>query len=342
MKLFYSYSHKDESLREALEQHLAILRRSGVVESWSDRNIEAGSNWSEAIDNKINQADVILLLISADFLASDYCHEIEMKHALERDRAGDARVIPIILRAVDWSGAEFGHLQALPSGARPVTSWQNADEAFTDIAKGIRRAVEGLRARRVLPQTTVFNTRQIVGFLQAAVPSRVPVGHSRDVVVMITSEDLPHLSDALAQDDTYTSRPGDVKSQRFSLTVEGLPSNPLTIPAMIRLRAPDFEPLEQKIETEFLSDSTTPILPFLVKAKNSGTQLLNVDLLVRDRLAGSRVLRTEAEEKDNPPGGPGAVFAAPPPPTGWTVIASLAMQIAAFAQAHAFRSAGAS
>src|SRR5436309_8973116 len=90
IQLFYSYSHKDEALRGELERHLAILQRSGVIQSWYDRKIEAGTDWSRQIDDQINRADVILLLISADFLASDYCHEIEMKRALERDRAGEA------------------------------------------------------------------------------------------------------------------------------------------------------------------------------------------------------------------------------------------------------------
>ena len=99
---------------------------------------------------------MILLLISSDFLASDYCNEIEMKRALERDRAGEARVIPVILRAVDWAGAEFSHLQALPTDGRPVTSWQNTDKAFTNVAIGIRDAVNSLR-KSALPCSKAVN-----------------------------------------------------------------------------------------------------------------------------------------------------------------------------------------
>ena len=337
IKLVYSYSHEDEVLRKQLERHLTILQRSGVIQSWYDRKIEAGTDWSKEIDDQINRADVILLLISADFLASDYCHEIEMKRALERHRAGEARVIPVILRSVDWSGAEFAHLQALPTDARPVTSWSNTDEAFTDVAIGIRRAVESLKRGFGRPSSTDSSLRRIVGFLQAAVPSKVPIGHSRDVVAMIAAENLDGLREALAADDAYTSRPTDVKSQKFILTVEVPSSGPVAIPAIIRLRSPDFEPTGQQVETEVSDEFTTPLVSFLVTARKAGTQLLNLDLLVKDRLVGTRILRTEAEESDLPPGGGGALASAPPPLRGWTVVASLAMRVAAYAEAQRVR-----
>jgi hypothetical protein len=146
-QLFISYSHKDEALREQLGTHLTLLRRQGVIQDWHDRRIGAGQEWAGAIDGHLNGADVILLLVSADFLASDYCYDLEMKRALERHDARDACVIPVILRPVDWQGAPFAKLQALPKDGKPVTSWPNADEAFTDVARGIRRALEDLRRR---------------------------------------------------------------------------------------------------------------------------------------------------------------------------------------------------
>jgi hypothetical protein len=104
--------------------------------------ISAGDEWKGEIDDNLEQADVILLLISSDFLASDYCWDVETKRALERHDAGEARVIPVILRTVDWQGAPFGKLQAKPKDAKPVDQWANEDEAFTDIARGIRNAIE--------------------------------------------------------------------------------------------------------------------------------------------------------------------------------------------------------
>ena len=142
--LFYSYSHRDEALRDELETHLSLLRREGIIQEWHDRRIGAGKEWAEAIDENLEAANIILLLISADFLASDYCYDKEMTRALEKDEAGEARVVPVIVRSVDWNSAPFGKLQALPKNGEPVTSWPNQDEAWTDVARGIRRAIENL------------------------------------------------------------------------------------------------------------------------------------------------------------------------------------------------------
>ncbi|MFN0088028.1 MAG: toll/interleukin-1 receptor domain-containing protein [Blastocatellia bacterium] len=147
VQVFFSYSHKDEELRDALNAHLSILKRQKVISAWHDRQIPPGAEWAAEIDARIDQAGIILLLVSADFLASDYCHEIEMKRALERHERGEAVVIPVILRPCDWRGALFGKLNALPRDARAVTSWPNRDEALQNIAEGIRRVVERLRAR---------------------------------------------------------------------------------------------------------------------------------------------------------------------------------------------------
>ena len=144
MELFFSYSHKDEALRVELEKHLSILRRQGVLTNWHDRKIQPGVEWKGEIDSHIRSAGVVLLLISADFLASDYCYDREMHVALERHESGAARVIPVIIRSVDWAGAPFGKLQVLPKDGKPVVSWEDQDEAFTNIAQGIRSAISEL------------------------------------------------------------------------------------------------------------------------------------------------------------------------------------------------------
>ena len=144
VKLFYSYSHKDEDLREELVKHLAILKRQGVLEAWHDRDIDAGAEWANEIDEHLNEAQIILLLISSDFLASDYCYDIEMKRAMERHDANESVVIPIILRSCVWQGAPFGKLQGFPKDTKPVDAWPNPDRAFTNIAQGIRKVVEKL------------------------------------------------------------------------------------------------------------------------------------------------------------------------------------------------------
>ena len=148
IEVFFSYAHEDENLRDELAKHLSILKRERVIMAWHDREISAGTEWAGHIDEHLNTAQIILLLISADFLASDYCYDIELTRAMERHAAGDARVIPVILREVDWRGAPFGRLQALPKNALPVTNWENRDQAFADVARGIRKAVKELTSKK--------------------------------------------------------------------------------------------------------------------------------------------------------------------------------------------------
>lgn len=161
IEVFFSYSHRDESLRDELAKHLSILKHQRVIKEWHDRRISAGSDWKGAIDAHLNSAQIILLLISADFLASDYCYDIELEKALERHDRGEACVIPIILRPVDWHGAPFGRLQALPRDARPITTWTNQDEAFRDIALEIRQTVEKIKQKRQRQREEQVRLQQI-------------------------------------------------------------------------------------------------------------------------------------------------------------------------------------
>src|SRR3954463_2468528 len=154
ISLFYSYSHKDEALRKRLETHLSLLQDEGVISGWHDRRIAAGTEWDGAISENLDKAGIILLLVSADFLASRYCRDVEIKRAMERHEAGTARVIPVVLRPVDaWHTAPFGKLQALPEKGKAVTTWKNRDEAFADIARGLREAAKSLGAEAQNPPT---------------------------------------------------------------------------------------------------------------------------------------------------------------------------------------------
>ncbi len=152
LTLFYSYAHADETLRDELDKHLKLLQRQGIITAWHDRDITAGTEWATEIDQNLNTADIILLLISANFLASDYCYDTELTRALDRHTKGEARIIPIILKPCDWESAPFGKLQALPiahgAGAKAVTTWNNQDEAFLAISKGIRKAAEEIRQKK--------------------------------------------------------------------------------------------------------------------------------------------------------------------------------------------------
>ncbi len=146
VKVFYCYAREDKNLRDQLDAHLTPLRRAGRIETWSDRQIEPGTNWQEAIDNNLEAADLILILVSAPFMASDYCWSKEMTRALERHKAGEAQVVPVILRPVMWKETPLGELQALPQGGKPVIQWSDPDTAFENVAQGVSEVVTKLLA----------------------------------------------------------------------------------------------------------------------------------------------------------------------------------------------------
>lgn len=150
-KLFFSYSHKDEELRDELETHLSTLKREGLIEALHDRRITAGDRLDDAIDAYLEDADVILCLLSPDFIESDYCYSREMTRALERDAAGEAKVIPVIVRHCDWRNTPLSQLRGTPRDNRPVKSWPDRDEAWLDVAQDIRAAVNAIRRRPTPP-----------------------------------------------------------------------------------------------------------------------------------------------------------------------------------------------
>jgi TIR domain len=167
MRLFYSYSHKDEKHLDKLRTHLSLLRREGLIDEWHDRKIGAGQNLDTEIDKNLALSRIILLLVSADFLQSDYCYSTEMTRALEMHEAGKARVIPVILRPVDWKSAPFAKLKALPKDGKAVTTWRNQDAAWTTVAERIRAAILELNssarpaAHASLPREAVASVHSV-------------------------------------------------------------------------------------------------------------------------------------------------------------------------------------
>ncbi|GCE10818.1 toll/interleukin-1 receptor domain-containing protein [Tengunoibacter tsumagoiensis] len=150
VKVFYSYSHKDEDLREELQTHLALMRRQQIIAEWHDRALLAGDTWPDEIDEHLETADVILLLISANFIASEYCYGKEMKRALERREAGEALVIPIYLKSTDMKGAPFASIQGVPRDQIPVVSsrWHHRDEAWLHVTKALRAAITNWQEKK--------------------------------------------------------------------------------------------------------------------------------------------------------------------------------------------------
>ena len=144
LKIFMSYAHEDEAMKTELDKALIMLKRSDKIEVWQDRQLMAGQEWDKTIKDEIAYADIILLLISVDFNNSQYIWDKELAVAMKRHEGGEARVIPVIFRECEWQDMPYGKLQALPTGAIPVQRFlpNRADEAYTDIARGIRKVVD--------------------------------------------------------------------------------------------------------------------------------------------------------------------------------------------------------
>lgn len=142
LNIFLSYAHEDEAMKTQLDKNLIMLKRNEKINVWQDRQIIAGTEWDESIAKELAAAHIILLLISVDFNNSQYIWDKELKIALERHARNEVRVIPVILRTCEWSEMPYAKLQALPTGAKPISSFTDTDVAYTDVAKGIRIVVD--------------------------------------------------------------------------------------------------------------------------------------------------------------------------------------------------------
>ena len=146
--LFFSYSHRDEALRNELETHLSQLKNEGIITAWHDRRIGAGNEFGGQISKHLDAADIILLLVSPYFLASKYCYDVEMRRAMERHDQGTAHVIPVILHPCDWHTAPFGKLLAVPTDGKPISKYANQHDALLEVARAVRAAASELQPAR--------------------------------------------------------------------------------------------------------------------------------------------------------------------------------------------------
>ena len=163
--LVFSYSHADEALRNELEKHLSPLKRMGKITTWHDRRIIPGQEFENQIDHYFSQADIILLMISSDFIASDYCYQVEMTNALERHNRGEAVVIPVILRECAWKMLPFGRILAATVDGKPIEKFASHDEGYVQVVDAVSRAIANLEAKK--PQQIVHAPAPANPILQA-------------------------------------------------------------------------------------------------------------------------------------------------------------------------------
>lgn len=142
LELFVSYCHADEALKNEVIKHLTPLKHLELIEVWHDRKIPPGGDWDHIISTNLKSADIILILVSIDFINSKYCYDVELETALERHDQKSAVVIPVILRNCMWQHSPFAKIQAIPKDGRPVCSYKNQDDAFTEIANSIKLIAE--------------------------------------------------------------------------------------------------------------------------------------------------------------------------------------------------------
>lgn len=160
ISLFYSYSHKDEEYRDQLENHLSVLKNENIIDEWHDRKISPGSNWEDDINRNLDNADVILLLISSNFLASDYCYDVETVTALDMHKNGQAVVIPVIIQPCLWNISKLGKkakMQVLPNDGKPITTFDNKHEGWLQVAEGIHNVAQKILSEKRLTKKMLLN-----------------------------------------------------------------------------------------------------------------------------------------------------------------------------------------
>ncbi|GCE06990.1 HEAT repeat domain-containing protein [Dictyobacter aurantiacus] len=142
LRLFYSYAQQDDEWRKKLDIHLTALQRQGIITSWHRQQVIAGAEPAREIERQLEEAHLILLLVSPDFIASEHCYGNELAQALQRHEQGYARVIPILVRSTDWQSTPFGHLRPLPTNGKPAKTWKDQEAALVDIVQGIKNVID--------------------------------------------------------------------------------------------------------------------------------------------------------------------------------------------------------
>lgn len=155
-RVFVAYARKDSDLREQLEAHLIALKRDGLATVWHDGHLGAGMAWRDTVLSQLEAAEVVLLLITKDFLASEFCYGVEMTRALARHDASTAKVVPVICRPCDWTTTPFAKLQAVPTDARPVVAWPDPDDAWLDVALQLRASLNQANMGAAPPQEPII------------------------------------------------------------------------------------------------------------------------------------------------------------------------------------------
>lgn len=147
VKIFISYAHEDKAYCTKLANHLRPLVRKGDIEVWTDGEIELGNEWDDEIKNALAESEIVLFLISSDFVNSEYIDGVELKKAMERYQKKDLIIIPVIIRFCDFSSLKLSRFQAAPAGGKPISKWDDHDEAYVNVVMGLKKVIKRLRPK---------------------------------------------------------------------------------------------------------------------------------------------------------------------------------------------------
>lgn len=278
LKVFFCYAHEDEIHLKRLKAQLQPLRLQGLIDIWYDRDITPGVKWEDEISKHLNEAQIVLLLISPDFMASDFCVSKEMKQAILQQNTKRTRVIPIILRPVHWQIPPLDQLQALPKDAEPVTQWRNVDSAFFNVAKEIRKVAEGL-AVFLDPSREAFSTQG---------------GRKDNIASSLPSSEATHVSDVVKPLDAHGSL------ETFLLESKQIFMAGVTLLTRSNMLKRTYKRmLHQGTNFQFIVlDPTSPVVPFM--AMGQSTSAANLISEINSALDIFQDLKDFSEKHETP------------------------------------------
>jgi hypothetical protein len=233
INVFIAYAPEDELLKEQLDRHLSVLKRNQFIDVWHDRRIEAGADWSQRISQYLDSSQLILLLISPDFLASDYLYQTELKAALKKHFARQATVIPILLRPCVWQMQELEMLNALPTNQEAVTSkaWESTDAAFEHITENIKKEL-----MHYLPLRNNDNATALPASNHAYSPAKIAMGVVAILATLFIAYQIytnflyPNTTPQNVANNQVTANPASTDKQASgqSLTLNTTAARPIT------------------------------------------------------------------------------------------------------------------
>jgi hypothetical protein len=295
-RVFCSYAHADAEIRDELAKHLNLLQEAGVIQLWHDAAIAPGDEWEKEIQQQLQVADVILLLVSIDLLNSTVVKGRELPIALKRHKDGTAIVVPVIIRPVHWSQSGLAFLQALPEDLRPVTLWVPRDSAYVNICEGLVKAI--LSWQRGRPRSPDDDSGSVGSVtrrrvLDVGLPREVPVLKPTVLAMMIRRPDRPGLRGAFELQTRYSLQAEEVESTTFKLEFPKSEGKLDPIDLTVYIETTDFHCTVNEKRLAIPPHGDSPIVVFIVEALRSGSLLANLSISQAGRRIAELLLRTD-------------------------------------------------